>query len=473
MKKTLCIILSAVLIISACIFSVNAVTVPQIDTSPSIDMPEFVYCEEGFNILYQFDDPSGITRTFCYLCSGQNPDGSNFTLLADYGGSVYCGDAVKYYELDGYTLVSPREYLPGYYYILADGKMSELSYAYEHGMFDSDALYNQLIKCDDKPGVWSKNANLIVTSPRVSSITFTDNFGWGQMYVYAWDSDGKSIDGAYPGSPITNKKINSYGETQFVYNLPENAAGIIISNGIDSRSEEITDFSRYGGYWFSGIKNSDDYYVPTGYIVSEEPTFDPNATEPDTSIYTPVPTEPEVLPTDGGPEYSEIMRKKVSEASIYSNIESDKIEIQIKDSSEGMAYAEDYNENDGNKFLEDFKDYGIISVEEFYIDFAYYRAFVTLDKKDRKNVIDTCLELFDNPLVIAATPVTTHGEVHFEKGDVNADEALDIIDAVNIQKFTVDRIGFRDEQKSFGDYNNDGICDILDSTAIQKALVAE
>ena len=81
--------------------------------------------------------------------------------------------------------------------------------------------------------------------------------------------------------------------------------------------------------------------------------------------------------------------------------------------------------------------------------------------------------MFDNPLVIAATPVTTHGEVHFEKGDVNADEALDIIDAVNIQKFTVDRIGFRDEQKSFGDYNNDGICDILDSTAIQKALVAE
>ena len=293
------------------------------------------------------------------------------------------------------------------------------------------------------------------------------------MYVYAWDSDGKSIDGAYPGSPITNKKINSYGETQFVYNLPENAAGIIISNGIDSRSEEITDFSRYDGYWFSGKQNGDGHYVLTGYIVSEEPTFNPNATEPDTSIYTPVPTEPEVLPTDGGPEYSEIMRKKVSEASIYSNIESDKIEIQIKDSSEGMAYAEDYHENGGKKLLEDFKDYGIISIENCYLDFAYYRVFVTLDKKDRKNVIDTCLELFDNPSVIAATPVTTHGEVHFEKGDVNADEALDIIDAVNIQKFTVDRIGFRDEQKSFGDYNNDGICDILDSTAIQKALVAE
>ncbi len=198
MKKTLCIILSAVLIISACIFSVNAVTVPQIDTSPSIDMPEFVYCEEGFNILYQFDDPSGITRTFCYLCSGQNPDDSYFTLLADYGGSVYCGDAVKYYELDGYTLVSPREYLPGYYYILADGKMSELSYAYEHEMFDSDALYEQLIKCDDKPGVWSKNANLIVTSPNLIN-KYENNFTEWSVSKYGENclSDGYSYKELY------------------------------------------------------------------------------------------------------------------------------------------------------------------------------------------------------------------------------------------------------------------------------------
>lgn len=164
MKKLLCIILSSVLLISTCIFSANAISIPRIDTSPSIDMPEFAYIEEGYNLLYAFDDPSGVTRTFCYLCSAKNPDGSDFTLLADYGGSVYCGDALKYYELDGYALVSFREYMPGYYYILADGKMSELSYAYKNGMFDSGALYKQLILCDDKPGIWSKNANLIVRS---------------------------------------------------------------------------------------------------------------------------------------------------------------------------------------------------------------------------------------------------------------------------------------------------------------------
>ena len=260
---------------------------------------------------------------------------------------------------------------------------------------------------------------------------------------------------------VFNGKNYSYHDEQ-VSSLTEKGMRLYLSKAEILKASEMDYVIKivcYDPNWTP----EDDYTAPSGTM---PPVTQNSTVEPTTA-------ENVQIPTDGGPEYSEIMRKMVSEASIYSNIESDKIEIQIKDSSEGMAYAEDYHENGGKKLLEDFKDYGIISIENCYLDFAYYRVFVTLDKKDRKNVIDTCLELFDNPSVIAATPVTTHGEVHFEKGDVNADEALDIIDAVNIQKFTVDRIGFRDEQKSFGDYNNDGICDILDSTAIQKALVAE
>lgn len=183
---------------------------------------------------------------------------------------------------------------------------------------------------------------------RVSTITITDNFGWNQMYVYAWDSTGQSIDGEYPGSQITNSKINSYGgEKQFVYDLPENAAGIIISNGSDSRSVEIVDFSVYDGYWFSGETNKLGHYKLTGYIVSEEPTLDPNATEP---TYEDLPQPVEI-------------------------------------------------------------------------------------------------------------------------GDVNGDYSLDIIDAVNIQKYAVDKLTFSEKQQQTGDYNKDGICDVLDSNAIQKALV--
>ena len=260
---------------------------------------------------------------------------------------------------------------------------------------------------------------------------------------------------------VFNSKIYLYHDEQ-VSSLTEKGMRLYLSKAEILKAAEM-DYVKNIVCYDPNWTPEDDYTDPSGTM--------PPVTQNSTTV-EPTTTEDVQIPTDGGPEYSEIMRKKVSEASIYSNIESDKIEIQIKDTSEGMAYADDFNQQ-GNKFLEDFKDYGIISVEEFYIDFAYYRAFVTLDKKDRKNVIDTCLELFDNPLVVAATPVTTHSEVHFEKGDVNADETLDIIDAVNIQKFAVDRAEFRDEQKSFGDFNNDGICDILDSTAIQKALVAE
>ena len=259
---------------------------------------------------------------------------------------------------------------------------------------------------------------------------------------------------------VFNSKIYLYHDEQ-VSSLTEKGMRLFLSKAEILKAAEM-DYVKNIVCYDPNWTPEDDYTDPSGTMppVTQNSTVEPTTAE-DVQI-----------PTDGGPEYSEMMRKKVSETNIYSNIESDKIEIQIKITNDGMVYADDFNQQ-GNKFLEDFKEYGIISVEEFYIDFAYYRAFVTLDKKDRKNVIDTCLELFDNPLVVAATPVTTHSEVHFEKGDVNADETLDIIDAVNIQKFAVDRAEFRDEQKSFGDFNNDGICDILDSNAIQKALVNE
>ena len=54
-------------------------------------------------------------------------------------------------------------------------------------------------------------------------------------------------------------------------------------------------------------------------------------------------------------------------------------------------------------------------------------------------------------------------------GDVNGDGVLDIFDAVDIQKYSVDKLNFTYKQKSTGDYNNDGKCDILDAIAVQKA----
>lgn len=61
----------------------------------------------------------------------------------------------------------------------------------------------------------------------------------------------------------------------------------------------------------------------------------------------------------------------------------------------------------------------------------------------------------------------------FTKGDVNGDRSLDITDAVDIQKYAVDKTEFSEKQKDLGDYNLDKNCDVLDANAIQVALVSE
>ena len=63
--------------------------------------------------------------------------------------------------------------------------------------------------------------------------------------------------------------------------------------------------------------------------------------------------------------------------------------------------------------------------------------------------------------------------LHCTKGDVNGDRSLDISDAVEIQKFAVDKNEFSEKQEELGDFNTDGKCDTIDSAAIQRALVAE
>lgn len=56
-------------------------------------------------------------------------------------------------------------------------------------------------------------------------------------------------------------------------------------------------------------------------------------------------------------------------------------------------------------------------------------------------------------------------------GDVNGDQIVDILDAVLIQKYSVDKVAFNTAQKNVADYNKDGNIDILDAVAIQKAAV--
>lgn len=58
-------------------------------------------------------------------------------------------------------------------------------------------------------------------------------------------------------------------------------------------------------------------------------------------------------------------------------------------------------------------------------------------------------------------------------GDANSDDTLDVLDATEIQKASVDKVSLTKKQTVVADVNSDNRADVLDATAIQKALVAE
>ena len=53
-------------------------------------------------------------------------------------------------------------------------------------------------------------------------------------------------------------------------------------------------------------------------------------------------------------------------------------------------------------------------------------------------------------------------------GDLNNDGISDVLDAVMIQKYTVDKTELNKQQLLAADVNNDNVVDILDAIMIQK-----
>ncbi|MBR4726665.1 MAG: starch-binding protein, partial [Clostridia bacterium] len=98
-----------------------------------------------------------------------------------------------------------------------------------------------------------------------NSFLLTDNFGWGSAYVYAMDADGNSLTGEWPGTTMAETRVNEYGETQFRCYIPADTVSVIVSNGNGARTEAITDFESYTGYWMDGSRNDRGEYLVTGW----------------------------------------------------------------------------------------------------------------------------------------------------------------------------------------------------------------
>ncbi|MEE0856515.1 MAG: starch-binding protein [Ruminococcus sp.] len=106
-----------------------------------------------------------------------------------------------------------------------------------------------------------------------------DSFNWGTANVYAWDAEGNSLTGEWPGT--TQVSATSYnGANAFAISVPDGAAGLVVNNGT-AQSSDITDFSH--NWQMTNQQNELGHYLVT--------SWDPIPSNP-TDYSDPIPTNP-------------------------------------------------------------------------------------------------------------------------------------------------------------------------------------
>ena len=139
--------------------------------------------------------------------------------------------------------------------------------------------------------------------PVCPPLSFRNTLNWENVFVYAWDSLGNNLSDTWPGDQTSDYQIVN-GEQLFCINVPEGAAGIIINNGFDQQTDNITDFyPKGGGYYLDPDKTETNEFGATVLIPIpfDEPV--PAHTEPTEALSTePEPvtspaTEPVTEPT--------------------------------------------------------------------------------------------------------------------------------------------------------------------------------
>lgn len=221
-------------------------------------------------------------------------DGSNWTTFSDDFGTTTSEDPTNW---KSFTATLPNEVEAGNYYIgiLASQADIRLFYGGEivHGAnfaintdgttqdFGSVRFGTTAEKTYTVTNNGDADLNITFTAdedftvlcnPNAlrNKLKLTDNFNWGEAYVFAWDENGDALLGDWPGTACTETVTNKYDEKLFVVTIPDNAVGIIFNNGWGAQTEDITNF-KYDGYWMDGTKNDQGHFIVTGYIDGSDP----------------------------------------------------------------------------------------------------------------------------------------------------------------------------------------------------------
>ena len=96
------------------------------------------------------------------------------------------------------------------------------------------------------------------------SFEFENSLNWENVYVYAWFEDGNQ-NAEWPGVKLTDCKINDYGQQVYTVNVPNNAAGVILTDGEGHQTDNITDYSP-AYYYLDGERIIENEYGATVYV---------------------------------------------------------------------------------------------------------------------------------------------------------------------------------------------------------------
>ena len=94
---------------------------------------------------------------------------------------------------------------------------------------------------------------------------------WDKVYLYSWDKDGCDLSNTWPGNEAVNKYINGYGAEVYVFEVPDNAAGMVFNNGEGLQSEDVLDTWKIG-YWITDETDDMGNYIVGTFYDGTDPT---------------------------------------------------------------------------------------------------------------------------------------------------------------------------------------------------------
>ncbi|MEE0855720.1 MAG: starch-binding protein [Ruminococcus sp.] len=106
-------------------------------------------------------------------------------------------------------------------------------------------------------------------------IVFTNNENWPVVKAFAWDKSNHHLTGDWPGITMAKMGTNSYGYDNYYAYVPENATGIVFSDGGDNQTVDIP-FEANKGWYITG--QQDGLYTVNSWNLVEEPTSEPEET---------------------------------------------------------------------------------------------------------------------------------------------------------------------------------------------------